>query len=130
MPSVSVNLSKRKLFGLDKISFRPAFYLLFGDESFTEILLPATREEWIRAYIRMKQGLTWYTTNTYTEFGIMNYSFSFPLNIQYKKFNLYVSYVYSVPKALPSETLLLSETGFVSAGITYLINLKKNKPSF
>lgn len=128
MPSVAINLSKKKLFGLDKVSFNPAIYLLFGDQSFTEILIPSTRQEWIQAYIRMRQGLTWYTTNTYTEFGLMNYSFSFPLNIQYKKFNLYVSYVYSVPKALPSETLLLPETGFVSAGLTYLINLKKKSP--
>jgi hypothetical protein len=130
MPSISINLSKKKLLGMDKVSFNPGFYVLFGDESFTKIYLPTTREEWIQAYIRMSRGLTWYTTEAYTEFGIMNYSFSLPLNIQYKKFNLNISYVYSIPKALPSETLLLTETGFVSAGITYLINLKKNKSPF
>lgn len=125
MPSVAVNLTRRKLFGIDKISFMPAFYLLFGDQTFTNIIIPSTRAEWIRAYIRMQQGLPWYQTETYREFGIMNYSISVPLNIQHKNFSFLVSYVYSIPKSLPSETLTLPETGFLAASVTYYIPLKR-----
>lgn len=130
MPSVGVTIQKKKIIGIDRISFTPAFYLLFGDQSFTNIIIPSTREEWIRAYIRMQQGLTWYRTETYREFGVMNYSFSFPLNIQVKNFNMSLSYVYSVPKALPSETLTLPESSFVTAGITYYLDFKKTKFDF
>jgi len=127
MPSVGINLTKKKFWGVDRISFTPAFYLLFGDATFTNIIIPSTPAEWIEAYNRLQQGLSWYKTETYTEFGIMNYSFSIPLNIQHKNFNVSVSYVYSIPKALPSETLLLPESGFLAASITYYISFKQRK---
>ncbi len=124
MPSLGLNLMKKKIFGIDKISFSPTFYVLLGDQTFTNIIVPTTRAEWLRAFIYGFQ------TESYSEFGIMNYSFSIPLNIQYKKFNFAISYVYSIPKALPSETLLLPESGFVAAGLTYYINFKQNKSLF
>lgn len=130
MPSITINIAKKKFWGMDRISFRPAFYMLFGDETFTEILVPSTAAEWLQARMRLQQGLPWYTTRTYTEFGTMNYSVSLPLNIQYKSFSMSVSYVYSIPKALPSETLLPPESGFVTAGVTYYINFKKSNASF
>jgi len=127
MPSLSIHLTKKKFLGMDKISLTPAFYLLFGDETFTSIIIPSTGAEWIEARNRILQGLPFYKIESYTEFGVLNYSFSIPLNIQYKSFNFSVSYVYSIPKALPSETLLLPESGFLAAGITYYIDLKRNK---
>lgn len=130
MPSFGIILEKKNIWGLDRVSFTPAVYLLFGDESFTDILIPSTAAEWIQARMRLQQGLPWYQTNTYREFGLMNYSFSIPLNIQFKNFNMFVSYVYSIPKALPSETLLLPESGFLAAGITYYINFGRTKYSF
>jgi hypothetical protein len=130
MPSLGVNLQKKKILGLDRISFNPTFYLLLGDQAFTNIIIPATREEWIRAYLRMRQGLPWYRTETYREFGVMNYSISVPLNMYLKNFSLSVSYVYSIPKALPSETLKLPESGFLAASLTYYINFRKASFSF
>ncbi len=130
MPSIGLNLAKKKLWGIDRISFTPAFFVLFGDETFTNIIIPSTREEWIQAFIDVRQGKPWYKTETYSEFGVMNHSISIPLNIQHKNFNLSVSYVYSIPKALPSETLLLPESGFLAASFTYYINLKKTKSAF
>lgn len=127
MPSLGLNLEKKKFLGIDKISFTPVFCLLLGDKTFTEIIIPSTRQEWIQAYIRVLQGKSWEKTVTYTEFGIMNYSFSFPLNIQHKDFSFYASYTYSIPRALPSEVLLLPETGFITAGVTYYINFRNNK---
>ncbi len=130
MPSLGLYLSKKRLWGIDKISFNPAFYVLFGDETFTNIITPSTREEWVQALIDISQGKPWYKTETYNEFGLMNYSLSIPLNIQHKNFYFSISYVYSIPKALPSETLLLPETGFLAASFTYYINLKKAKSAF
>jgi hypothetical protein len=130
MPSLGVNLEKKKFLGLDRISFNPTFYLLLGDQGFTNIIIPSTREEWIRAYLRMQQGLPWYRTETFREFGVMNYSISVPLNMYLKNFGLSVSYVYSIPKALPSETLSLPESGFLAASLTYYLNFKKASPSF
>jgi len=130
MPSITINIAKKKIWGIDRISFRPTFYMLFGDETFTNIIIPSTPEEWLAARLRLQQGLPWYKTETYSEFGIMNYSFSLPLNIQHKSFSMSVSYVYSIPKALPSETLLPPESGFVTAGVTYFINFKKSNSSF
>lgn len=130
MPSLGLYLEKKRFIGLDRISFNPTFYLLLGDQSFTNIIIPSTREEWIRAYIRMQRGLSWYQTETYREFGVMNYSISVPLNIQFKNFSMSLSYVYSIPKALPSETLILPESGFLTAGITYYINFKRRKSPF
>lgn len=130
MPSVAINLEKRKLWGLDRISFSPGFYVLWGDQSFTNVLIPSTRDEWIEALKRLNQGKTWYTTETFREFGIMNYSISVPLTIQCNNFNFTVSYMYSIPKALPSETLTLTESGFLSAGISYYINFGKGKYGF
>jgi hypothetical protein len=124
MPSLSINLVKKRFLGTDKISFSPAFFLLLGDETFTNIIIPTTRAEWIRAF------MYGYETHSYTEFGIMNYSFSFPLSVQYKNFNFSAGYVYSIPKALPSETVSLPESGFVTAGITYYIHLKSKKTPF
>ena len=130
MPSFALNLEKRKLWGIDRVSFSPGFYILWGDQSFTNILIPSTRDEWIEALKRLNQGKTWYNTETFREFGIMNYSISVPLTVQCNDFNFTVSYVYSIPKALPSETLTLSESGFLSAGISYYINFGKTKYGF
>ena len=130
MPSVTINIAKKKFWGIDRVSFTPAFYMLFGDETFTNIIIPSTPAEWLEARLRLQQGLPWYKTETYSEFGTMNYSFSFPLNIQHKRFSVSVSYVYSIPKALHSETLIPPESGFVTAGVTYYINFKKSNSTF
>lgn len=130
MPSITINIAKKKLWGIDRVSFTPAFYMLFGDETFTNIIIPSTPAEWLAARLRLQQGLPWYKTETYTEFGTMNYSFSLPINIQHKSFSISVSYVYSIPKALPSEALLPPESGFVTAGVTYYINFKKSNSTF
>jgi hypothetical protein len=126
MPSLTINIGKKNLWGIDRVSFNPAFYILFGDETFTNIIIPSTPAEWLAARIRLQQGLPWYKTETYTEFGTMNYSFAFPLNLRHKNFSMSVSYVYSIPKALPSESIIPPESGFVTAGVTYYINFKKS----
>jgi hypothetical protein len=127
MPSLGFTLEKRGLLKLNKVSITPMAMVLLGNESITEIVFPSTRQEWIAALIRLRNGLPWYTLNTKNVFGVMNYSFMLPLNVSYKNWNFFISYSYNIPKALPGETLVLSESGFLTASITRLLNLKPNK---
>jgi hypothetical protein len=127
MPSVGVTLEKSNLFKIDKVSFMPSVFLLMGNETFSEIIFPTTRAEWVAAYIRVRQGLPWYRIETRNVFGIMNYAFMLPLNIRHKQMNFSFSYTYNIPKALPGETLTLSESSFLSASLSWFINLNTKK---
>jgi hypothetical protein len=127
MPSLSGNLEKKNFLGLDKVSFMPGVFVLLGNETITEIILPQTPAEWIIAWIKIRNGLPWYTIETRNEFGIMNYAISAPLYIHYRNWTFSASYTYNIPKALPGETLTFSESGFVSASIMYLLSLKRKK---
>jgi len=60
----------------------------------------------------------------------MNYAFSFPLYIYHKKWSFSFSYTYTIPKALDGEPLLLTESSFLSGGITYVLNFKKKQRIF
>lgn len=129
MPSLSGKLEKKNLLGLDKVSVIPGFFVLLGNETITEIILPQTAAEWIIAWIKIRNGLPWYTIKTRNEFGLMNYAISLPLYIHHRNWTFSASYTYNIPKALPGETLTLSESGFVSASIMYLLSLKQKKPT-
>lgn len=127
MPSVGVTLEKSNLFKIDKVSFMPSVFMLMGNETFSEIIFPTTRAEWIAAYIRVRQGLTWYRIETRNVFGIMNYAIMLPLNVRHKQMNFSFSYTYNIPKALPGETLTLAESSFLSASLSWFINLNTKK---
>lgn len=126
MPSVSLNLEKRGLFKIDKVMLAPAFYALFGNEELVEIeiVYPETLLELLQNYKRY--GTPYKTLVTESNvFGVMNYAFSLPLTVNHRNWSFFISYTYTIPKALPGEPLLLSESGFLAAGLTYYINLKK-----
>jgi hypothetical protein len=127
MPSIGVTLEKSKLFKIDKVSFMPSVFMLMGNEMFSEIIFPTTRAEWVAAYIRVRQGLPWYRIETRNVFGVMNYAIMLPLNVRHKQMNFSFSYTYNIPKALPGETLTLSESSFLSASLSWFINLNTKK---
>ncbi|WKZ58170.1 MAG: hypothetical protein QY309_09845 [Cyclobacteriaceae bacterium] len=127
MPSVGVTLEKSNLFKIDKVSFMPSVFMLMGNETFSEIIFPTTRAEWIAAYIRVRQGLPWYRIETRNVFGVMNYAIMLPLNVRHKQMNFSFSYTYNIPKALPGETLTLAESSFLSASLSWFINLNTKK---
>jgi hypothetical protein len=127
MPSLGFTLEKKGLLKLNKVSINPMAMVLLGNESITEIVFPVTRQEWITALIRLRNGLPWYTLTTRNVFGVMNYSFMLPVNISHKSWNFFISYSYNIPKAFPGETLVLSKSGFLTASITRLLNLRPNK---
>lgn len=126
MPSVSVNLEKKGFLSIDKITFFPSVYFLFGNETLSniEIRWPDTRIERIRNYI--KYGTPYEIVEIRKEvFGLMNYAFSFPLTVSHKNWSFNFCYTYSIPRALDGEPLLLSESSFLSGGITHYIQFKK-----
>jgi hypothetical protein len=126
MPGISVRLQKKKWARLDRISLMPSAYVLFGNEVFSEIVYPYGLRETI---FRINHDLPWYEIVDKNVFGIMNYTFSAPLTMVRKNWTLNLTYSYSIPKALPGETLTYSESSFLSGSLSYFIGLKRNKLS-
>jgi hypothetical protein len=115
MPSLSVKLTKRNFLKIEKISFIPGAYLLFGNEKSSELVFD-------------NNGIT-YSIVENNVFGVMNYAFTFPLYVTHKDFSVYVGYTYNIPKKLSTEIAVPPKSGYISAGITYYINLRPNKLS-
>lgn len=128
MPGVSVKFKKKNFIGFDRISINPGFYVLLGDETFTELELvaPANRRE--RLENLLNYGMRFKPViKEKNVFGIMNYALTVPINMAVKSWLFNISYTYSIPKALEDETLTMEESGFISAGISYYIDLKPAK---
>jgi hypothetical protein len=131
IPSVGVTFEIRKKGPFRRIALLPAFYLLWGDEIFynTEVLIPRTRLE--AQYNYRTYGKVFPTIITEKrEFGLMNYSLTLPVSISMSEINLLLTYVYSIPKALPSETLTFSESSFLTVSISWLPEFKPRKKSW
>lgn len=118
MPSIGLNLLKRKWLGFDRVAFFPSFSVLFGSEQVTEYGIYDNlflRVLWNRTHLR-KVPLTY--ERNYTEFGVMNYGFSAPISFTKKDWTFLLAYNYNIPKSLPGETLTLENTGYLSFSIT------------
>ncbi|MCZ8022623.1 MAG: hypothetical protein O9302_12225 [Cyclobacteriaceae bacterium] len=128
LPSLGVTLQKRNWKGIKRIAFFPSVSLLYGDEKFylTEYVEPKTIREALQNIQKYGSRFSIVEKEIH-EFGIMNVALNFPVSITYKKWNFMFSYAYHIPKALPSETLVLSESSFFSANLSYTISLRKNK---
>ncbi len=126
MPSLNVTLEKRRVFKIDKIILAPSIYVLFGNQSWEEfeIIDPITRFERLQNYARYGTPYKIEVTKK-SVFGTMNYAYSLPLSATIKNWNFSICYTYTIPIALPGESLLLSKSGFLAAGITYYISLLK-----
>ena len=123
-PSIGLNLVKKNWLGLNRISFYPSVTFLFGSEEITEYGL------YQNAYLRYLYNRTHTQKVPYSyeikhnEFGIMNYSFSFPISITKKDWTFVLAYTYNIPKALPGEDLSLLESGYLSFSITRYITFR------
>jgi hypothetical protein len=128
MPGISFTIQKKNLWGIDRIALLPSFYALWGNETITafEYVEPKTVAEAIdnfRTY-GSRFGIQQVDKNV---FGIMNYTFTLPLSVTYKSWNLMLTYAYNVPKALPGEPFTLSESSFLSGSLTYFLDLSSHK---
>jgi hypothetical protein len=115
-PSVMLNLEKRNLGKIDRITFFPTVSLLTGSEQITEYKPYA--QTLAGALIRLRRGLPQFYEETQTKFGILNYSFVAPLSINIKDWFFILSYTYNIPKSLPGETITLVNSGYISASIS------------
>jgi hypothetical protein len=115
-PSVMLNLQKRDLGKITRISFYPTISVMLGSEQITEYL--PYSNTLIGALMRQRRGLPLYYEETNTEFGILNYSFVAPISINLKNWFFILSYTYNIPKALPGETLTLENSGYLSASVS------------
>lgn len=121
-PSFSMNLKKTDVGPLSSIQFFPTASVLFGVEQITETIFYTNDPREILA--RLRQGLPLSYDRTSPSYGIMNYSFSAPLNLNFKDWNLLLMYTYNIPKALPGEVLSLTKSGFFSFTLTRYISLR------
>jgi hypothetical protein len=122
-PTLSLNFEKRKWRGIRRISLYPTFSLMTGIEQVTTYEpLFKTR---LGAIFRIRNGLPLYAEKENSEFGIMNYAFSFPLSVAIRNWGILVNYTYNVPKKLPNETTDLSNGGYLSFSIVRYFELKK-----
>lgn len=127
MPSLGVNLMKRKWGGMDRISFYPTFNVLFGTE---EIITYELYPDFLARYLynrtnTPKKPLVY--QRKHTEFGVMNYSISTPISITKKDWTFLISYTYNIPKALPGENLSLQSSGYLSFSITRYFSFGSSK---
>jgi len=122
-PSVAINLVKSNWKGIRKIQFYPTFSLMTGLEDVQTIINTYqlyTKDPALISY-RIKHNLPLYYLNsdiqTKSQFGVMNYTITLPLNISWKNWSFLASYVYNFTHALPGETVG-SNSGYFSFGIT------------
>jgi len=123
MPSLGVNLVKRKWAGLDRISFYPTFNLLFGSEEVVNYEIYPDLLARVLYNRTHTSKLPLQYERKHTEFGIMNYAFSAPLSLSKKDWTFLLSYVYNFPQALPGEDLSLQNSGYISFSITRYFGL-------
>jgi hypothetical protein len=128
LPGINILLEKKKLFGLDRVTISPSFYVLFGNETITklEFIFPRTVAEGIQNYRKYGNWIRQEETHK-NVFGIMNYAVTIPLSVSHKNWLFSFSYAYNIPRALPGEPLTISESSYLSGGITRFLRLKRNK---
>lgn len=128
MPGINVILEKKKFLNIDRIAITPAFFILLGDETITELeyVAPKSVAEAVENYRKYgtRFGVALHDKKV---FGLMNYAFSIPLSVNHKNWGFAFSYTYNIPKALPGEPLTLAESSYFSGSLTYFIGLKRNK---
>lgn len=130
-PVVSAVFEKKLTGKIKRVALLPSFQLLLGNETFTESFLsiPQTRREALEN-LRLYGKIFPTLEKTHTEFGIMNYAVSLPLSISSNQLNIMINYSYSIPKALPSETLTFSKSSFISATLSYFLQFRQSKKTW
>ena len=127
MPSLGLNLVKRKWAGFDRISFYPTINVLFGsDEITTYAFYPnlLARYNFNRTHTPKLPLQYEIITN---KFGVMNYSISTPITFTKKNWSFLLGYTYNIPISLPGEDLSLQSGGYVSFSTTRYFGVRSHK---
>jgi hypothetical protein len=119
MPSVGLNLVKKKWLGLDRVSIYPSFNVLFGTDDATKYeLYPNLVARIIYNRQNPTNRLPLIKKENYTVFGVMNYAFTIPVTITKGNWSFLLGYTYNIPKSLQDEDTSLENSGYVSFSIT------------
>jgi hypothetical protein len=128
MPGINFTIEKKRIAKIDRIAIAPSFYALYGNEIITtlEYVLPETIRERLQNRVRYgtPYSLVQHDKNV---FGVMNYAISIPLRISLNRWSLSLTYTYNIPKALPGEPIVLTESTFLSGSLGYMLDLRRNK---
>jgi len=130
LPGISFTLEKKQFLHIDRLAIIPSFFMLLGNEVFTEVeyvapqTLKEARENFVTYGTRYKL-----VQKEINVFGIMNYAISVPFSLTHKNWGFSFTYTYNIPKALDREPLTISESSYLSGSLTYFINLKRKKLS-
>ncbi len=126
MPGVSYTYKTRKIKWVDRLSFIPSVYVLFGDQHFSEVdyVKPKSVKEAIANFKLYGTRFTPVFTDRVV-FGLMNYAITAPITISKRNWMFNISYTYSVPKAVSNEVLTISKTGYISSSLLYYFDLGK-----
>ncbi len=126
-PSIGLNLVKRNWGRIKRLACMPTYGLMMGSET---IITYEFYADWrqrsfanqIREQLNRPLLPLFYEVRT-RAFGVMNHAFSIPVSISVGPWSFLLNYSYNIPRALPGETLTLSNAGFLALNITRYINL-------
>jgi hypothetical protein len=107
--------------GMDRISVRPAFEVLFGNADVVNVTF--SREALIQ------QRFPW-RVDSNNEFGLMNYRFRLPVGVTKTPFQLIVEYNYNFPVSLPGEEFDYPNNSFFSIDLYYNFSIGSKKSIF
>jgi hypothetical protein len=134
-PSAGLNLSWKKVLGLDRIAIFPTVSLMYGSEVLpekTEVTVEPITTRPLEIIFRYRNGLPLFTrqftfTPERTVWGVMNYAINVPLSLSLRKWTVLVGYTYNFPQILPGEDLALSHGGFLSFNITRYLEFRRSR---
>ncbi len=136
--SIGGYIKIKKLGFFDRITFSPAFSVLWGNanvlyrkflfEEFTpdqqyqwSQLSPLQRSRllrrWYQQLLENKEDLLVRLYDEKNVFGLMNYTFSMPVRFSINNTNVSFNYSYTIPVALPGEHYEYEDYGFFSLAI-------------
>jgi hypothetical protein len=125
-PSISLNLVKRNWGRIKRLAVMPTYGLMLGSETIISYEFYADwRQRSLGNLVRERFNrplLPLYYEVRTRAFGIMNHAFSLPISVSFGSWSFLVNYSYNLPRALPGETLTLTNSGFLALNITRYIN--------
>ncbi len=114
-PSVGLYLSKKNWKGIDRISFLPTVGLWYGSDTIEEYIPNYTTR--LQRLMLLAQRKPLFSLQDRAVWGIMNYTISVPVSVQYKNWSFMLSYNLNFQKGLPGESVENHRTGYAGASV-------------
>ncbi len=119
-PMASIQLTKKKWLGVDRLSAFPTVGITYGNQVLSEYVPYSTRR--LEMFIRYRNNLPLFYEVQRQVWGVMNVALSLPVSLSVKKWTFQANYVYNIPVALPGENLDIPNSGFLSLSLLHYID--------